>query len=475
MNVSFYNFSKKSNSTAQPPASALITTLACNLKDGCTVTSPQIRVAWAANNMLPTYAYIPDWGRYYFVRDIEYAGSALIIRLEVDPLASYKAQIGASTQYILRSAAAFNTMMQDSLYPTEAEPDIRVVTQNTPFIGGGTYILGVIGRGSGGVGQPKGLVYYAMTPAQMLAFCDWCNSWGAAQTFGDAFAQAINTTIDTIAGQLLHIFDYVRTAFWVPLIITDVASGSAGAVVIGGYTIPASSGVTAYGVTNFNKIYAGANNICAFYLPGHPQESALGRWTNSAPFSQHYIDVPYLGEIPLDSAQFTAGDAAIVQADVSMVDGSAQFYVLLERDGEQHMIARYQSQLGVPIPINVVRSDAVGAAGNVISGVASALTGNFLGAASGIANAISSAIPQPQSIGGLSGYHVYHLEATLVSKRWMITGTDNANHGRPLCERRQISGLPGYIQTSGAALALAATDAERNAVTAQMDAGFFYE
>ena len=473
MQVNFYNFSKKENSTAQPPSSALIASLDCYLKDGCTVVNPVIRVAWSANNMLPTYAYIATWGRYYFVTNTEYSGSALLFHLTVDVLATYKAQIGASTQYVARSASANNPYLQDSLYPTASFPNINKKTQATPFVGGGTYILGVIGRSSGTAGGAKGLVYYALTPAQMDTFTDWANNWTTAANMATNFATALSTTVDMFAGEMLHVFDYVKTAFWIPLVFTEITSGSAGAIVLGGYTAPST--VQAYKITTFNKIYAGSNNVCAFYLSGHPEEATRGAWVNSEPYTQRYLDIPYLGDVPVDCSMLMAGDAIIVQADISLIDGSAQFFILGEQDGEQFMISRHQSQIGVPIPINVVRSNIGGTVSSLAGGVVSALSGNFLGAVSGVANAVQNAIPLPQTMGSLSGFHVYHLNATFISRFWTIVGDDTTNHGRPLCARRKISSLSGYVQTEGAALALSATDGERAQVVQQMNEGFFYE
>ena len=472
MHADFYAFSKKANSTARPSGTPL-KSLDFYIKDGCSLLRPQIRVAWADDNMLPTYAYIAAWNRYYFVTNVEWVGSSLIVDLTVDPLATYKTQIGASTQFVVRSAAAKNPYLQDSLYPTATFPTVEKKTQATPFTGGGTYILGVIGRSSGTVGGAKGLVYYAMTPGQMEAFTDWANSWTTASSMASSFATALSTTVDAIAGQMLHVFDYVKTAFWIPILFTEIVSGQPGSITLGGYTAPST--VQGYKISTFNKIYAGSNNICAFYLSGHPQESARGAWVNSEPYTQRYLDIPYLGDVPVDCSMLMAGDAIIVQADISLIDGSAQFFILGEQDGSQFMISRHQSQLGVPIPINVVRSNAAGAATSLAGGVVSALSGNFLGAVSGVANAVQNALPVPKTMGGLSGFHVYHLDASFISRYWTVIGEDNTNHGSPLSERRQISGLSGYIQTSGAALSLSATDSEREAVLQAMDAGFFYE
>ena len=473
MQVLFYNFSKRPNSTKRPSTS--IMARECTLKDPCSVVAPVIRLAWSGVSTLPNYAYISKWSRYYFITDIQYTGSMMEISLQVDPLATYKTQIGASTQYVTRAASKKNQYIIDNLYPTMTLPGVTYKEQNTPFDPVGTYILGVIGRQGGQVGIAKGLVYYAMTPAQMVNFVDWANSYGAASSIGADFATALGTTVDTFATQLLRVYDYIRTAFWVPLAYRDITSGGAGRLILGPYTAPNT--VTAYTISSFNKIYDGVNPLCAFYLPDHPQASTLGMWLNAAPYTSHYIDVPYLGEIPVPSDLLTSGDVIKVNADISMIDGSATFYLVAEKDdlSGDFIISRHHAQIGVTIPISIVKSDVAGAAGSVIGTVGSLLTGNFLGAAQGIGNAISQAIPSPKTLGGLSGYHITNLAAQLVTTCWIIDDTDNANHGSPLCEKTQINTLSGYVQTEGASLELAATEQERLAVLAQMDRGFFYE
>ena len=65
MNVIFYSHLKRSNSTKLPSGG---TEIACVLKDDCSVISPVLEIKTAT---LPdyNYAYIPDFGRYYYVND----------------------------------------------------------------------------------------------------------------------------------------------------------------------------------------------------------------------------------------------------------------------------------------------------------------------------------------------------------------------------------------------------------------------
>ena len=466
-----HTVSKKPNSTAVPAGAG--TSVSFVLKGACSVQAP---VLLMKNRPAANYIHIPDFGRYYWIRDISYELGEWSVSCVCDVLATYKTEIGSSSQYVVRSASDQDPYLIDNMYPTRTAPEVSQKTQATIFSGIGTYILGVIGQSSTSSGKAKGLTYYALTASQMEDFARWASAWSTADSFGQAFASAISQTVDTFAGQLLHIFDYIKTAFWIPIPIANIcgATPTTGPIMLGGYSTPGT--VTASQITNFN-IILDATPLVGLYVPAHPQESdpGVGPWINAAPYSSHYLDVPFVGEIPLDSDVFQPGDAVVLTADISIIDGSAEMCLHRERDGSRIIINRIQTQLGVPIPIAVVRGDVAGAAGSIVGGIASALTGNFLGAAASVGNAISQAIPQPKTMGGLSGYHWGNLIAHLVSTHWIIVDPDVAQHGTPLCAVRQLSNLSGYTLCENAEISTSGTQAENEEIMSYLNGGFYYE
>lgn len=473
MTGTLYTVSKKPNSTARPGGTG--TPVSFVLKGACSVQAP---VFTMKERPAGNYLYVPSFSRYYWITDITYELGEWEVSCVCDVLATYKTEIGASSQYVTRAAAEQDPYLIDNLYPTRALPEVTQKSQSTIFTGIGTYILGVVGQNSTSAGKAKGLTYYALTSAQMEDFARWASSWSTADSFGQAFASAINQTVDTFAGQLLHIFDYIKTAFWIPIPIDNIAGDvnhrTDGTIMLGGYSTPST--VKASQIINFNVILD-ATPLVGLYIPAHPQESdpGVGPWINSAPYTSHYLDVPFVGEIPLDANVFKPGDAVVLTADISIIDGSAEMCLHRERDGSRIIINRIQTQLGVPIPIAVVRGDVAGAAGSIIGGVASALTGNFLGAAASVGNALSQAIPQPKTMGGLSGYHWGNLLAHLVSTHWIIVDPDVAQHGTPLCAVRQLSTLSGYILCENAEISTSGTRAENEEIMNYLNGGFYYE
>lgn len=122
MTITFYTFAKRVNSTAQPSAAGA--DYAVTIKDGSSAINPTISLKWTGSGspVAYNYAYCSDWGRYYWVNNWTYYDRQWTAELNVDVLATYKSQIGASSQYVVRSASNYDTAIVDGLYPTKAEP-----------------------------------------------------------------------------------------------------------------------------------------------------------------------------------------------------------------------------------------------------------------------------------------------------------------------------------------------------------------
>ena len=138
MNITFYTFSKRVNSTARPSGG---TVYAVIIKDGSGIVSPSISLKWSGSEspVAFNYAYIPDWGRYYWVTNWTYYDRQWTADLRIDVLASYKSQIGASNQYVVRAASAYDESIVDGLYPAtcyaalqESHTNIWPVTDMAP-------------------------------------------------------------------------------------------------------------------------------------------------------------------------------------------------------------------------------------------------------------------------------------------------------------------------------------------------------
>lgn len=479
MIVNFYNFSKKENSTAQPPASALIKSADCYLKDGCSILAPSIRLSWADDDMMPNYAQIPAWGRFYTVTNIEYQGSAIIIDMAVDALASYKAQIGASMQYVVRAASASDPLIVDSLYASKTRPEsVRTIAASN-WSNSGVFIVGVQGQAASNA-SVYGLTYYVMTPAEMRDLVAYLNTASHLETYAIDFGNniqsaitALQTTFSSFVTDLAqYIFEpmrFIKTCTWLPITVADFfQTVSVSSVNLGGTAVPIATRQAAGNPMAINA---------SLTAPAHPQAATRGAWVESQSFTQRVLYVPGVGNIPIPADLVRGGDTIAVSNDISLIDGSIIAEVQCYTQGvHSALIGKYAGQLGTPIALGTTTNDLLSAGMSIAGAGVAAASGNFLGAAQGVISAAQAAGPSPVTLGGERGMHpIFNQFLELESTFWTVADADNANHGSPLCAKRQISTLAGYVQTEGAALALAATEDEKSAVLRQMDSGFFYE
>lgn len=139
----FFKFSKRKNSTKQPTGSG--TSYTVNLKSGTSFISPTLLLE---NSGYPDYNYLKFEGLYYFVTDIVSVRQDLWeIYCKVDPLATAKADILSSTQYVCYSSVSGGTWLPDTRIPILKSTDVNSDSSLTGILSTiGCYILTVVGK-----------------------------------------------------------------------------------------------------------------------------------------------------------------------------------------------------------------------------------------------------------------------------------------------------------------------------------------
>ena len=124
------------------------------VKQPSSILNPVITLALstigAKNYAAVNYAYVPDWGRYYFVDDITLENDGLLmLTLSVDVLMSYKGKILSSQQFIARAESLNSPLYIDSERSIQANKKISVpdsvVLGIFPESTGNNYVLTVAG------------------------------------------------------------------------------------------------------------------------------------------------------------------------------------------------------------------------------------------------------------------------------------------------------------------------------------------
>lgn len=109
------------------------------LRDGeFSISAPVIRLQMNPQNF--NYCYVPQFQRYYFIRDIRVARNNLFfMSLEVDVLMSFRAEILALNALIAKQENAGNPY-GDGQFKTEARTDTTQYEFENPF-SDGEYVL----------------------------------------------------------------------------------------------------------------------------------------------------------------------------------------------------------------------------------------------------------------------------------------------------------------------------------------------
>ena len=90
-------------------------TISGHLKEGCNILSPDITINYNSTYLAANYAYIADFGRYYYYREAPtIQGDTMVLRLEADTLYNYLSEVLNAECIAERSSNRFNLMLKDS-------------------------------------------------------------------------------------------------------------------------------------------------------------------------------------------------------------------------------------------------------------------------------------------------------------------------------------------------------------------------
>jgi hypothetical protein len=121
-------------------------------RDEVNVMTPVFQIETTDNLSGYNYAYIAEFGRYYFVKDIKAVRNGLWeFSLAVDVLMSYAAAILALPAVIRRNAGLFNMYLNDNQYQTLNYPRIQTKLFPQGF-GDWNFVLTTVGKGGNNQG-----------------------------------------------------------------------------------------------------------------------------------------------------------------------------------------------------------------------------------------------------------------------------------------------------------------------------------
>lgn len=124
--------------------------LSGELRNQTSILNPSIRIESADNISTYNYAYIPEFGRYYYITDItSVRTNCWIISLRCDVLMSYSDQIKAIIGVVVRQESNPNKLLVDRLERLQSNKEIDIIYYPDAFSKNLQFILVTAGGQNG--------------------------------------------------------------------------------------------------------------------------------------------------------------------------------------------------------------------------------------------------------------------------------------------------------------------------------------
>lgn len=489
IDVNFYAFAKKKNSTKTPASGSAALTFSCVLKEPCSILYPVIGVengaAWSPASY--NYAFILAFSRYYYVTNWTYSDGKWWAELHVDNLASHKGAILLSTAYVARATRQYDGSIGDMLFPAKCKYENAVnnywqTDAKTPWrniFAEGFYVVGIVNNDSLSIGAVS---YYVFSPAEFANF--------KARILTDTTWTGIATTNpdigDNLYRSLFNPIQYISSVNWFPMAYESTWGTTITSLSFGWWTI---TNVSCKRLSTYVVTLSSALNV-----PAHPQAQYRGDYLNSAPFSKYRLFAPPFGEFELDGTllydnYYNASHITTINCyiHVDLISGNGVLTVITNAStpgNEGKTMLLTQTDIAVPIQIAQITSDHMGELRNAVNTVGgvigSALSGDIGGAittaGNGVLNAIEASVQHPQTLGNNGSVAIFAQQFRLECLYYVIAQDAVDERGRPLCQEVQLSTLnPGYIETVGAHVEIAGYEEEITEINQALDGGIFLE
>ena len=462
MNITFYTFSKKVNSTARPTGG---TQYSVDLKEGCSVLRPSIRLKWSGSGS-PTafnYAYIASFGRYYWVRNWEFSDRQWTADMAVDPLATYKTQIGASSQYVTRSASDYDGDIADGIYPTAATPYVipksATLWPLSDTVADQTFVVTTMSR-------QGWQTYYLLSGTQYGVICNdvFASNFYNGYDFGDLTEEFVKV--------IAKPEDSIVSVMWLPVAFSGL--GTPGSTItgfkFGYYEVEPNATfrqITPKTVHPFEVTLT---------MTQHPDAATRGSYCNGNTYTRRELTLPGVGTVALDSDLLIGYTGLKIYVRLNLASGVATVAIYGTLSGSpDRRVWTTEAKVGVDFGYGTNRVDIPGAISAVLGTVGAVSGKNALGAAEGIINTIQAAFPATTILSTSGAVGSYVMPMMMTETFYRQTEMDNADRGRPLCKVKTINTLSGFTVCNNAHVAIPGSDEESDAVTGFMNGGFFYE
>lgn len=483
--INFGSFSKRRNSTKQP--GGLSDSRNCKLKETTSIDAPTFIIS--GDDFDYNYA---QWGnRYYFITDVRSVHNGISeIDCVLDPLATYKAEILASTQYVTYSSVSGGAWLADTRLPVlkSVKAAKQTAAISSLFNESGFYVLTCVGK--------DGCNTFAADISNLHALLDKINDWS-----DDIIDDILNkhtydfSTVEdglesigkmaTRTGVIGNAYEAapscIRSCIWVPFFATPFVN-TGKELFLGQFDT---------GISLFTLNASPVKGSITIGIPWH-----FSDWRRSY-CEDVYLYLPLVGMVSLSSDNLVQQSSITVKYSATATDGCVCYQIV---SGNQ-IIGSYGGQCSANYPIGISQQASAGAiAQTAFEGLHKTVNAGFsaasqlhpVGIAGGVVdatmtgveagyNTIDVAMSRNNScIGGVGGgagagldlnvtcYTVAH--DTVVSPAEM-----QLTMGLPTMKPLQLSQCSGFCQCVNAHVEAPAMAAELDAIDAMLNSGFYIE
>lgn len=485
--VNFGTFSKRRNSTKQP--ATLSDQKTVQLKETTSVDHPTFILS--GNNF--SYNYCSWDNRYYFITDIRSVHNGLTeIDCVLDVLATYKADILASTQFVSYSSQLGDTWLADTRIPvlksTQASKNVSNVSVLSTI---GCYILSVVGKESAAsyVFQSDGAIKDIIQEISnwnddgiTAVVNDDMNLGYDFTTVEDALESLGKMSIQTgfVGNAYSQAPSCIRSCIWIPFDYALAPISASDTIFLGNF----DTNETGQRVSG--RTVTGSNTIS---IPWHFSDWRRGYCEDV------YLYLPLVGMISLSADSLTGVSSLSIDWSVTYTDGCIAYEV---KAGNQ-IIGTYGGNCCANYPIGINQQASAGEIAQtfmaglekvISTGVNSSISPVSAGAALGgmiaegtigaynVQSVASSS--HASSVGGIGGGAGSGLDMSIacytVAHNTVVNPADMKNTmGLPTMKPISLATLTGFCQCANAHVEAAAMSHELDAIDYYLNSGFFIE
>lgn len=479
--VYFGNVSKRKNSTLQP---SLTTSFDVLFKTPTSLDRPTFTLS--ADSFDYNYAIMGD--RYYFVSDIVSRNNGIWeVSCELDPLATFKSDILASTQYVCYSSVQGGTWLADTRIPvlksTTATKSTSAVSVLSTI---GCYILSVVGKDSAAT-------YMFYTDSNIKAIISEISTWeddGIQSILSDIDTTDTDTLLESLSkvitntGFIGNAYSQapscIRSCIYVPFDYALAPTNGSDTVYLGNF----DTGVTGYRLTS-----TPATGSTTVSIPWHFSDWRRGYCEDV------YLYLPLVGMVGLSSDSLTNVSSITVKWSATYTDGCIAYEVVAGNE----IIGTYGGNCSVNYPIGINQQASAGEIANsFISGLQKTISAGINSSISPVSTAMSgvgmiaegvigaynvqnvASSTHASCVGGIGGGAGAGLDLTIacytVAHNTIVEPSEMVDTmGYPTMKPLALSSCTGYCQCANAHVSATAESQYLNAIDSYLNSGFYIE